>query len=471
MPQLDNAAARAVFAARNAVSITYSAALGPPAGHDGPVYASVAIGGDGGGEGSRPVSGVAGLGTAVHTVAFGGDGVGRDQAGTIELAVGLEGAGEEGGSGGDRPRFAAGAIPVAPGRTVHTVLLAQAPQGQQPPPVRIDRDGFTRAVDGTAAGVSARLAINVSGLAGAPAAPGTIMFPDEAVTLTASFAEVTFPPGASAAPAPAGGTIYLYADADAPAAENATDALDYPGAGRLVPGTIVEVGAAPAGGGAPIVFDRPVRISLDGQAGGRAFYVEGVDGPIAPIDLACAADDAERVHRQLAGEGECQIDAAGGDKVIYTYHLTLFGTVMSEGGAPPPAARECSMRLGLADLRVDASPGGVSTAAVQSVANSGSEPFDRVSLAATPWYIDPVSDAPGPEAPSLPASLTAVREAGRDGSISFAAPAGDGMEIAHGLGGGLATTLWFQLDLTAYGSVNGSQLVQRITYTAECRAP
>ena len=76
---------------------------------------------------------------------------------------------------------------------------------------------------------------------------------------------------------------------------------------------------------------------------------------------------------------------------------------------------------------------------------------------------------PGPDAPSLPASLTVAREAGRAGE--FALPAAGAGAVAQGLGGGLNTTLWFQIDLTAHGGVNGSQLVQRVTYTAECAAP
>ena len=88
--------------------------------------------------------------------------------------------------------------------------------------------------------------------------------------------------------------------------------------------------------------------------------------------------------------------------MVYTYHLTRFGTVLAENGAPPPSGRECSMRLGTEHLRVDAAPGGRSGEAVQGVVNSDSEAFDWVSLDATPWYIDPASDAPGPRAPSLP---------------------------------------------------------------------
>ena len=452
--QPGEATAKAVFAARNTVSITYSAPLGPPAGHSGPVYTGVAINGQGGG--ARSVSGVQGLGTAVHTVAFGGAGVNGSQTGTITLAVGLEGAA---GGDGDRPRFAAGAIPVASGRTIQTVLLSQPQQGSQMP-VRIEPDGFTRTVDGTAAGSSARLAINVTGLAQPSADPGTAVFPAEPVTLAASFARVTFPPGVTATSIPAGGAISLYVDA-APD-ENATSALGYPAAGTLVLRTIVEVGGATA----PVLFDMPVRISLEGQAGGRAFYIEGgADGAIEPIDLACAADDTERVHRQLGGMGECRIES-GDDMVIHTYHLTRFGTVASDRGTPPPVVHTCSLRLDKTDLAVPAVPGAYSKAVRQAVVNSGSQPFDRVALDATPWYIDPVSDVPGTDAPSLPASLTVTSDAEQGGQFAPLPGA-----VADGLGGGQEEPLWLAINLTGHAQVNGTRLVQDVAYTAECGGP
>ena len=451
--QPGEATARAVFAARNTVSITYSAPLGPPAGHSGPVYAEVAINGQGGG--ARPVSDVSGLGTAMHTVAFGGDGVDRNQTGTIVLAVGLEGAAGGGGDDGDRPRFAAGSIPVASGRTVQTVLLGQPQQGPQMP-VRIEPDGFTRTVDGTAAGSSARLAINVTGLAQSSEDPGTAVFPAEAVTLAASFARVTFPPGVTATSVPAGGAISLYVDADT--AENATSVLGYPAAGTLTLRTIVEVG----GSQAPVLFDKPVRILLEGQAGGRAFYAEGANGTITPIDLACAADDTERVHRQLGGMGECRIDS-GDDMVIHTYHLTRFGTAASDRGTPPPVVHTCSLRLDKADLAVEAVLGGYSKAVRQAVVNSGSQPFDRVALDATPWYVDPAPGTRAAGAPSLPASLTVESGTGQGGQFA-PLPAG----IADGLGGGQEKALWLAINLTGHAQVNGTRLVQDVAYTAEC---
>ena len=455
-----NATARAAFTAGNTVTITYSEALGPPAGHVGPVYAAVAIDGEGASAGSRPVSGAEGLGTAVHTVAFGGDGVGRNQTGTITLAVGLEGAGSSG--SGDAPRFAAGAIPVASGRTVQTVLIAQAQQ----PPVSIEPDGFTRAVDGAAAGEAARLAINVTGLAGAPGAPGAATFPAEAVTLTASFGTVTFPPGVTAEPVPASGALYLYVDDDTPFAGNATSALGYPGSGGMILRTIVEAGSDQT----PVMFDRPVRVSLEGQAGGRAFYIDGgPSGKIVPIDLACAADDTERVHRQLNGMGECRIES-GSDMVIHTYHLTRFGTAASERGTPPPVDHTCSMRLGEGRLDAQARPGGYSDAAEQAVVNSGSLPFSSVELEATPWSVTPLAGAPVQNATSspLPANTTLMSTAGSDAGFAPLPAGAVATAVARGLGGGLEAPLWFMLNLTGHAQVEGAELAQSVTYTAEC---
>ena len=91
----------------------------------------------------------------------------------------------------------------------------------------------------------------------------------------------------------------------------------------------------------PIAFDRPVRVFLADQSGGGAFYVNGsaadanAAAAIAPIDAECVSDDADAVHEQLGGAGECQIDlsdgASGSGKAIYTYHLSLFGTVRAGG--------------------------------------------------------------------------------------------------------------------------------------------
>ena len=283
--------------------------------------------------------------------------------------------------------------------------------------------------------------------------------------MNASFASLTIPPGATASPVPDGGLLVLYATNRTPSDSLVQERLSYGGSGNVTLRGLVEIGAE----NSTIVFDLPVRVSLTGQAGGRAFYVDGASGSLSPIDRACAADDTARVHRHLNGTGECQLDV-GSDKVIHTYHLTRFGTVLAASGAPPPPPiHECRLGLATDSLSVDAAPGARSAAAMQGVDNLGSLPFAGVALDATPWYIDPTSDMPGPDSPSLPASLTVAREAGRAGE--FALQAEGGTAVAQGLGGGLNTTLWFQIDLTSYGQVNGSQLVQRVTYTAECAGP
>ena len=344
------------------------------------------------------------------------------------------------------------------------------PRQGMPEPVAIERDGFARIIDATQSGDSAHLAINVSGLAapsGGSAAPGTAVFPAEPVTLSAAFAEVTFPPGVTAGSVPADGVIALRVSAaERPSGADVARFLDYEGAGGLeLHPIIIEAGSDRA----PIVFDRPVRILLAGQAMGRAFYIDGsADAPnatIAPIDRACAADDAQRVHVQLGGSGECQLDS-GADKVVYTYHMTRFGTVSSERGTPPPDVRTCSLRLAWADQRMQVAPDDRTDAAVQRVVNSGSEPFDAVELDATPWYVDPSSDMPGPNATSLPANSTVMSLDGTAGS--FAPLAASGTEVAQGLGGGRAAQLHFMLDLTGRDLPVGSELVQRVTYTAAC---
>ena len=43
----------------------------------------------------------------------------------------------------------------------------------------------------------------------------------------------------------------------------------------------------------------------------------------------------DRVHEHLGGVGECQMDSAdGAAKIVYTYHLTKFGTASIEGPVP-----------------------------------------------------------------------------------------------------------------------------------------
>ena len=126
------------------------------------------------------------------------------------------------------------------------------------------------------------------------------------------------------------------------------------------------------------------------------------------------------------------------------------------------------------NLAVEASPGNYSKAVQQVVKNAGSAAFVRVELEATPWYIDPSLDAPGTGAPSLPASLTVVGTDGRDGPFAPLPASGapvPAAAVAHGLAGGADYPLWLRINLTGHDRVDGTELVQRVTYTAECGGP
>ena len=310
-------------------------------------------------------------------------------------------------------------------------------------------------------GDEARVMINVESLA-RPGGAGTATFPPGGAVVRTSFASVSFPPGVTASSVPADGLLALYVADDAIDNSSVQGALGYDGSGPVVLQRVVEIGDEDS----RIVFDMPVRISLEGQASGRAFYSAGAGGAITPIDGACAADDTERVHRQLDGTGECQIDADG-DKVVYTYHLTRFGTVMSGSGAPPPVNHTCSMRVASTDLDVQVSPNSLSTAAPQSMINSGSLPFDRVALEASPWYINLGGAQPGPDTQTLPASITMVSEVGEGGPYRQVDASGTGV-AERGLGGGQESSLWFKMDLRGQDGPQSGELDQYVTYVAEC---
>ena len=349
----------------------------------------------------------------------------------------------------------------------------------------------------TGAGHAANLTIDVAGLAGPGGPPldgsasSVVTFPPAETSVAASFATVTFPPSVGATHVPADGRLALRVTVDVPDDARVQGALAYEGSGRVTLQRVVEVGDESG----RVAFDMPVRILLEGQAGGRAFYIEGgADGTITPIDQACAADDTGRVHRHLGGAGECQIDSAAGDKIIYTYHFTKFGTALPERGATPPTVDTCSVSLGMPALGVSVRPGEYSEAVRQVIVNSGSAPFEGVGLAATPWVAGqgggPAPAAAPPAAPpapvvgtdaartshvltatlveSLPASVTEVSTAGVGGAY---VPLAAGASVAAGLGGGAELPLWLRLNLTPYGDVRAAELVQVVTYQATCRMP
>ena len=366
------------------------------------------------------------------------------------------------------------------------IVITPSPQGNGTRPstpagpvsivVELDSDGGMP-VNATLIGDAANLTINVAGLTGTMmggTASSTVTFPPSETIVITSFAEVSFPPGVTASNVPADGMLALRISSEVrPPDDQVQGALAYGGSGRVELQRIIEVGAGHGGSGDDgtlrVTFDQPVRILLEGQADGRAFYIEGANGAITPIDAACATDDTTKVHRQLAGAGECQIDSDDGtDKIIYTYHLTRFGTVVSENGTPPPVVHTCSARLGERDLDVSAFPGGHSQLVTSELINSGSLPLAGVDLEATPWYVDwGGSSPPAADHPSLPASISVVFF--EDGTFAYEMVAINEAVVARGLEGGDATTLGFTADLTPYDEVQGSVLVQYVTYLAQCR--
>ena len=330
----------------------------------------------------------------------------------------------------------------------------------------------------TDVGDAANVTIDVAALAGPGGADAlngsessTVTFPASETTVAASFAEVTFPPNVTASHVPAGGRLALRIAADVPAAEQVQAALGRNGSGPelvVLLQRVVEVGAEES----RIMFDLPVRISLEGQAGGRAFYIEGLNGTIIPIDEACVADNVDAVHRQLGGAGECQIDSADGPKIVHTYHLTKFGTVSAEGpvpglvidpepgppffgggsnstngtASPPPHVNvpfgggsngtngtvapppivvvppepqwsgepTCSIGISHGVLDMSARPGEYSEPVHQYVQNGGTLPFAQVEINATPWHdgSGPPSSPPLPGVPPAYSGPTEGRTAG-----------------------------------------------------------
>ena len=449
------ATADAAFTGPNTVRIEYSAPLGPPAGHAGPVYGTITIGDDA--RATPETGGVSGLGTAVHTVRFSEKSAESNQNGTIVLSVALEGE-----AGGARYSFTADTIFIRSGDDARTL----APPGAMPV-VAIEPDGFVRAVNATGAGDDARPAIDVSGLANASlpadASRNTARFPVEGVNLTASFAEVMIPPNATAVSIPADGRLDLYVSAQGPTARQVADALGT-SVGAIGSIRVVEVGD----NATHIVFDLPVRILLVGQANGTAFYVNNTDRTVVPIRAECAADDTDAVHKRLNGTGidECWLDS-GADKVIHTYHLTLFGTAMAPGGGPPfvpvcsislepqPLSRPPPIKFG------GVREGAQSAVMGQEIENTGTLPIDTVTIRATVW-----TDASGSEA--MPAGATSVM-AGARGWVAL-----DGEVAVPGGAGG--ATAKFRVEVPAGALPEGApaagvEASQTVTYTAACGPP
>ena len=437
-----SANASAVFTGPNTVRIDYTAPLGPPEGHTGSVYGGVSVAGGA----EAPASSESGLGTQVHTVRFGGGGAGASQNGSIRLLADL--AGEAGGVGYE---FTADSIAVAAG----TTALTLSPPGAAPV-VAIESGGFVRALNATAAGDTARPAINLAGL---PSNGTSATLPAERVAVIASFAEVSFPPGANVTSVPADGLLELYVSARAPTAQEVARGFGVDAADILEVRRVVEIGD----NATRIAFDLPVRILLVGQANGSAFYAGGADGAVVPISRGCGADDTAAAHALLNGTGECQIDSADGeDKIIYTYHLTRFGTArVAPGDTCAATLSPPEMQLG------EIEPGGRFAAPAQEVRGNGTLPLASVSVSAAAW-----TGAGG--AVVMPASATSVMAGGAAGAAAAWTPLGGGEPVALSMNGGSASAE-FRVDVPRdalpAGATSPVKASQALTYTVTCDAP
>ena len=297
--------AAAQFISPSKALISYTGPL------DGPRDAYGRVTGDSGLD--APTIGVAGWGTEAHTITFNAS-VTEMQTGEIALNKDLRGM-----QGDNVYMFTNDSIPIKAGGGT-TALEGNGT-------VPIARDGFSSGANGTLGGDTARIGINITALSGTPLvsdpANNTVRFPDTRdITMTTTFATVQIPANTTAMSVPADGVLELYIVSDdrQPEPDDVITALSL-GNNSVRIGKIIEIGDSET----RITFDMPVRILLEGQAGGRAFYMEA-DNAVMPISTVCRADSTSEVHDQLGEMGECQLDS-GDDKVIYTYHLTRFGTV------------------------------------------------------------------------------------------------------------------------------------------------
>ncbi len=297
--------ADAQFISSNKAVISYTGPLDGPRDAYGRVTSEAGL--------DAPTIDVTGLGTEAHTVTFNGS-VAEMQAGEIALNKDLEGI-----RGNITYTFTNDTIPVR--ALSRTITL------QDSGTVQIARDSIVSEVT-TRGNDTARIGIDITGLSDTPLvsdpANNTVRFPDSRnITVTTTFAQVVIPPNATAMSVPADGNLELYVVSgnERPEADDVIAALDL-GNNSVRIGKIVEIGDSET----HITFTIPIRILLEGQAGGRAFYMNNSDDAVMPINTMCRADSTSEVHDQLNGTGECQLDS-GDDKVIHTYHLTRFGTV------------------------------------------------------------------------------------------------------------------------------------------------
>ena len=211
-------------------------------------------------------------------------------------------------------------------------------------------------------------------------------------------------------------------------------------------------------------FSPPVRILLAGQANGSAFYLAGANGTVVPIATMCEIDGAASVddqtgtvHAQLGGAGECEIDS-GADKVIYTYHLTPFGTARGpEGGSVMPACG-ISVKPRVIEFVDELRPGMQSNPVSQTVSGAGSMPLSEVSISADVWRVE------GAAATTMPANATSVLpSAGGEWTPMNG-------EVGLPLSSAGQADLQFRLAVPL-GTAPVAETSQIVTYTASCAEP
>ena len=270
-----------------------------------------------------------------------------------------------------------------------------------------------------------------------------------------------------------------------------------------------------------VSFDEPVNatgsptLALDTDPPRSALFVDGTDGDASLMfsyevqedDLALDGLQYSGTDALSAGGGPI-VDAAGNAANLTlpapgTSGYSLAGIIINgsvagsvnqtgpgNGSMPGPgnggttnpvdggqnATLTCSIALGQSVSDMDVRPGERSTAAGQTVMNSGTAPFMAVALKAMPWYVDlpanttlaAVQGGLDPAPMELSASLTEVRRGNGTDAMYMALPVNGTAAVVGALAPGAAYDLSFMLDLTGQASAPGSTLTQFIEYTAEC---
>ena len=174
-------------------------------------------------------------------------------------------------------------------------------------------------------------------------------------------------------------------------------------------------------------------------------------------------DHVVRTHRGALGN--LLVLDENGDLVLpITYALSSFpaaaGGEWQEAGQVE-GERSCGILLEKAVLDFGIiAPGQRSRIDTQTVVNTGTLPYDTVTVVPTNWMYDG-SDA------TLPASVTKMREVGESaGFVDLA----NGLEVASDLDPGANSRIQYRLDLTSYPTLETGMISQTVNYSVECKA-